>query len=107
MIIMKKLHTFHSWEQPMAGMFRELLATEGVACLVRNEQLSTAIGEIPFVECFPELWVIDDEIYPRAKLLLEAWLKQSPEVAPWTCPQCGEEIDGQFSSCWSCGSSCD
>jgi len=87
----------------MAGMFKELLASEGIACMVRNEQLSSAIGEIPFVECFPELWVLDDETYPRAWLLLEAWLKTTPEVSSWVCARCGEEIDGQFSACWSCG----
>jgi hypothetical protein len=20
----------------------------------------------------------------------------------WTCPSCGERIDGQFTSCWNC-----
>ena len=100
---MKKLHTFNFWEQPMAGMFKELLTSEGIACMVRNEQLSTAMGEIPFVECFPEIWVIDDEVYPRARMLLDAWLKKSPENSPWCCPQCDEIIDGEFSACWFCG----
>jgi len=22
---------------------------------------------------------------------------------PWTCPNCGEEIDGEFDLCWNCG----
>jgi predicted amidophosphoribosyltransferase len=22
----------------------------------------------------------------------------------WTCPQCGEEIEPQFTACWNCGS---
>jgi hypothetical protein len=22
---------------------------------------------------------------------------------PWTCPQCGERIEGQFGVCWQCG----
>ena len=84
-------------------MFKELLASEGIVCLVRNEQLASAIGEIPFVECFPELWVVDEEAYPRAKLLLDAWMRQSPTTPAWTCPGCGEEIDGQFAICWCCG----
>jgi hypothetical protein len=21
----------------------------------------------------------------------------------WTCPKCGEKVEGQFDSCWSCG----
>ena len=101
---MKKLRTFALWERPLAGMFKELLRNEGIACLLRNEQLSAAIGEIPFTECYPELWVIDDEIYPRARLLLENWLaEQEPAAANWTCPTCGESAEGQFNACWACG----
>jgi len=101
---MKKLHTFALWERPLAGMFKELLRQEGIDCLLRNEQLSAAIGEIPFIECYPELWVIDDEIYPRAHLLLAAWLREQDPAAPdWRCPVCLELSEGQFNACWSCG----
>lgn len=24
---------------------------------------------------------------------------------PWRCPECGEEIDAQFTDCWKCGTS--
>jgi len=84
-------------------MFKELLRTEGVACFVKNEQLFSAMGEIPFTECYPELWIIDDEIYPRAKMLLDSWLleKDSDSIC-WTCPVCGEISEGQFGACWSC-----
>lgn len=102
--MMKKLHTFHLWERAQAGMYRELLAAEGVACLLRNEQLFSALGEIPFTECFPELWVIDAEVYPRAKLLLEGWLNSPPDNSGnWRCRSCGEESGGQFTVCWQCG----
>lgn len=85
-------------------MFKEILAKEGIDCLLRNDQLSMGMGEIPFVECYPELWVIDDEVYPRAKMLIEGWLGESPERAePWVCPQCGERLEGHFGACWACG----
>lgn len=101
---MKKLHTFYVWEGPQAGMFKDMLAEEGVACLVKNDRLSAGIGEIPFIECFPELWVIDDEVYPRARLLLDAWLAQAEdsEAEPWTCSNCGEPSAPQCSVCWNC-----
>jgi Putative prokaryotic signal transducing protein len=101
---MKKLHVFSPYERPQAGMLKELLDVEGIHCLLRNDQLSTAIGEIPFVECSPELWVIDDEVYPRARLFLDAWLKSdTQECSAWTCPSCGENCERQFNACWSCG----
>ncbi len=27
----------------------------------------------------------------------------APEAAPWNCPQCGQLVEGQFDTCWSCG----
>lgn len=101
---MKKLYGFSFGDRPLANMYRELLEAEGVACLVRNDQLSSALGEIPFIECYPELWVIDDEVLPRAQMLLRSWLTTtSSPSASWVCPGCGEGHEGQFNQCWSCG----
>jgi hypothetical protein len=101
---MKKLHSFCHRERPLANLLKERLAAEGIVCLVRNDELSTALGEIPFVECYPELWVVDDEVYPRARLLLDQWLNDlAPAEASWQCSRCGEILEGQFESCWQCG----
>lgn len=103
---MKKLYTFDLAERALAGLFRDLLQREGVKCLLRNEQLFAALGEIPFTECFPELWVVDDELYPRAKSLLRQWMETTSENLPtWSCSGCGEQLEGQFNACWKCGSS--
>jgi hypothetical protein len=101
---MKKLHTFTHGERPFALLLKERLAAEGIVCLVRNDELSTALGEIPFVECYPELWVVDAEVYPRARVLLDQWLSEmSTAPEPWRCAGCGEILEGQFERCWKCG----
>lgn len=101
---MKKLLSFALNERAQAGLLKELLEQEGIPCLIRNEQLFSAMGEIPFLECLPELWVVDDEVYPRARQLLQNWLQDEPaEPGAWCCPQCGETHDGQFGACWQCG----
>ena len=101
---MKKLYVFSFWDRLQAGLLKEILAGEGIACILRNDQLSSALGEIPFNECSPELWVIDDETYPRAKLLLAGWLKNDNTAGePWVCPKCGEHCLPHFGACWSCG----
>lgn len=101
---MKKLHTFGLWERPQAILLQEILAKEGIDCLLRNGDLAVALGEIPMTECFPELWVIDDETLPRATLLLQGWLKQVPATTgPWECSECNEVLEADFGACWSCG----
>ena len=100
---MKKLHTFSMAEQAQAGLLKELLEKEGIACLIKNEQLFAALGEIPFLECAPQLWIVDDDVWPRAKILLDNWLKTDVDSEPWSCPTCGEQLEGQFGACWRCG----
>ena len=81
-----------------------LLEEQNIQCLIRNEHLSMAEGEIPLQECLPELWVLNDADYPRAYELVETW-RNSPVVthSQWLCADCGETIEGQFTSCWKCG----
>ena len=100
---MKKLHTFTLTDRAQAGLLKELLAREGVECIIRNEQLFAALGEIPFLECFPELWVVDDDVWPRARTLVDNWLKEDVNLCDWVCRKCGERLEGQFGACWKCG----
>jgi len=102
---MRKLKTFSHAQGPQAGMIKGLLEANGIACFIKNERLFTAMGEIPFVECFPELWLLNDEDEPRALDLLKNLAEPAATpFEPWTCPGCGEIIEGQFTRCWKCGS---
>lgn len=85
-------------------MLKGLLEESEIRCMIRNEYLSSAMGEVPFLESSPELWILKDEDYLRARTLLETWRTTRIEVTgPWACAQCGENIEGQFTSCWQCG----
>lgn len=92
---------------PMNGgldneMFKSLLEEAGIPCMIRHEYLSVAAGEVPFVP--PELWILNDEDYLRAKGIVDAWRDAKIEIhEAWVCPACGETIEGQFTSCWKCG----
>lgn len=100
---MQKLIAFSPHQRVLAGLLKERLEQEGIPCLLRNEELFAAMGELPFLELRPELWVIDDEVLPRARVLLEGWLQGDDREGPWTCPGCGEWLEGQFGACWKCG----
>ena len=37
-----------------------------------------------------------------AEMLDAMWSRAFPDPQPWTCPTCGETIEGQFAECWNC-----
>jgi len=87
------------------GHVRTLLEHAGIPCFTKNEQLVGALGEVPFLECMPEVWVYDDADEARAQALVAGAVAAPPDVAaPWQCATCGETNDGQFAACWKCGS---
>lgn len=79
---------------------RNVLEAEGIRAVVKNELLSSAMGELPPAECQGELWVrpVDAE---RAEKILRFQLHS--EEVPWTCPSCAERSEPQFTQCWRCG----
>ena len=85
------------------GHLRNLLEHSGIACVVRNEQLSGGLGEIPFLECLPELWVLRDEDLAKAQALIGDMDTADASRGPWRCRRCGESNEGQFAACWQCG----
>jgi hypothetical protein len=85
-------------------LLKDLVEKAFIPFVIRNEYLSAASGAIPFTECYPELWILNDEHYPRAKEVLDQWLApQNQKPDSWVCPRCEEEIESQFTSCWKCG----
>ena len=83
--------------------YRNLLISEGIPAFLRNEHFGSIMGEVPFQEVWPELWVINEMDYDRAKQLIDAAITDESPSAPWKCRRCGEENEGQFAACWSCG----
>jgi Putative prokaryotic signal transducing protein len=87
------------------GNLRNALLAEGIASEVRTPFLAAARGDVPFTECWSELWVVDDQDADRALSLIRAVLEPGEQKAvSWRCQKCGEEIEGQFGACWQCGS---
>ncbi len=89
------------------GHIKNVLEQSGIACVVKNVQLSGGLGEIPFLECLPELWVLADEDLPRATELLQALEAPPGDAAEWRCNACTELNEAQFAVCWNCGLAAD
>jgi len=97
---MRKVHTAESVIE--IAHLRNLLEAAGIACVVLNDRLGSVVGEIPFVECWPQLWVRRPGDALRARGLIDEALRPATADAPWQCPVCGERIDPQFAQCWQC-----
>ena len=82
---------------------RNLLGVEGIPTVVRNEFLSSAMGELPPAECQIELWLLHEGDSWRAERLLRPPPPQ-PAEAHWRCASCNEPAEPQFTQCWRCGS---
>ena len=88
--------------------YKNLLVSEGIPAFIRNEHLGSIMGEVPFQEVWPQLWVENDLDYDRACQLIDAARigEESPST-PWRCESCKTENEGQFAACWKCGKSQD
>ena len=86
-----------------AKLVAQVLEENGISATIFNESLQGGVGEIPFVESWPEVRVRFESDWQRAKDLLESFLHPS-KVSDWECDSCCETNPGNFESCWCCGS---
>jgi hypothetical protein len=80
---------------------RNVLLTAGIQSELRNQYLAGALGDLPMLETWPQLFVADDDESAALRALARA--AESPTGTPWTCQRCGECLEPQFTHCWRCG----
>lgn len=80
---------------------RNVLITAGIQCELRNQYLAGALGDLPMMETWPQLYVDDGDEHIALNALARA--AAAPAGIAWTCADCGEELEPQFTQCWRCG----
>lgn len=96
---------------PSFWMVKSLLEANEIECEVRNEMMISVAGEVPFDQCWPQLYVVDDNQEQTAKEKIAEFLfKTQAGSLPSFCPQCdGEQIqfegkpNGIFFPRFKCG----
>jgi Putative prokaryotic signal transducing protein len=101
--IMKRVHNARHMTE--AHLIRGLLESHGIDALVRGDLLTGGWGELPVDVC--AVWITDDARFADADRLLQDFhkgaLARIHAGNAWSCPQCNEAIEGQFTACWQCG----
>ena len=92
------------------GYLQGLLDDRGIGSLIRNQWLQGGAGELPPNECWPELWIIDPrdetlsrQIVEEQALIYQERLRGGENAEKWSCANCGESSEDQFTACWKCG----
>ena len=86
----------------LVGNAQNILEMNGFQVVLKNEHISSVMGETSVFDAWPELWVVRDRDYSRACALLEQSLAEVAERDDWRCKQCGENNDASFDICWQC-----
>ena len=84
----------------------DLLRVAGIDARIFNSNAQSGLGEIPFTQTWPEIWLLDDADYARARALLES-IERSAGTGSVRCPACGEDNPRSFELCWHCGADLD
>lgn len=85
-----------------AQLVVDALSSVGITSHIFNANAAGALGEVPFLQAQPEVWVVDDAREREAREVLADFLAVKPG-AEKICPRCGESNPGNFLSCWQCG----
>lgn len=98
------IKVFEDFDYSRVGQMRSLLEAHGIRTFIRNEYGSSVVGELPFVEVVPQLFVLEQKDVARAKEILKLDEPVRDPAPDWTCSECGAEVEGSFAQCWKCGS---
>jgi len=94
---MQKVYTAQTLLQ--VTHIKNLLETAKITTELRNEYAAGGVGELSFVDAWPEIWVNYEDTSLAKKIIHDF---QDPDKGlDWWC-SCGEKNGTAFASCWSC-----
>lgn len=98
------IRIYRASDLPQAYLLLRRFEDAGIPAKVFNENAQGALGEIPFIHVYPEIWIVRDNDRDRANRLIQEFETTMREpVANVTCPHCDELNPENFETCWSCG----
>ncbi len=96
---------YSSPDTVLINHIKNVLASYGIKSFLKNEFLGGGVGEIPYNECWVELWLSSEKDEAKAHPILADIITEPAKTETWHCTRCGEKLEGQFTHCWQCGES--
>lgn len=82
---------------------KNLLEHQNIKCIVRNDGLNSAAGELPPTDLWPEIWLERERDIEKAKKIIEEAIEGDIKATSWFCFECNETNEPAFEICWKCG----
>ena len=105
-------HVYTARDEMDANFVKGLLQQEGIEAIVQGQALGEVWGNLPLTaKSLPSVWVPEADV-ARALPVVEEYRRvdqanaaddAARPRATWTCPNCGEKVEEQFTQCWKCG----
>jgi hypothetical protein len=89
-----------------AQLAKTALDEADIESVIQPGGLGSILGELAVSEeTLPSLWVREEDADRASAVLTTFKANQPPPPTslPWTCPNCREAIEPQFTACWKCG----
>lgn len=86
-----------------AYLVQGLLNEAGIETRILNEFAQGGVGEIPFTQAYPEIWLINESDIKKANKLLSHFESRHQQIEELICNQCNETNPDTFEACWHCG----
>ena len=83
---------------------KSLLDDAGIESVIGNENVSFLAGEVPYAATWPQVDIINEVDFDKAKNVLVEMKPEKVTGEPWVCSKCKETHEPQFEICWNCGS---
>ena len=97
------LRVYQAANLPQAHLLAGLLRHAGIAVRVFNENAQGGLGDLPFSETYPEIWIENAADLTRAKRIIANFEGAPVETGTLHCRSCNEENPANFELCWKCG----
>lgn len=93
---------YRAADLPEAHLILGMLAAAGIEARLGNQHARGGMGEIPFTETYPEIWVTEHTDLARARGIVQAYEHPAGPAKVRRCRACGEDNPGGFEICWQC-----